>query len=172
MTDADARDMHALAVGAKNTTPGAPTDAQIACRLLVEYDESNDSSVFLDRLEAAITYARKALSLHPAPSAAEPGVLIFPNPIDIAAAMTDQAKSRTSGENIADVLLALAKAGMGAPVTPSTAQGLSDAELAELHTFVRQTLRHHGSPAIHTALVADLIHGLHDRLAVNKGETK
>lgn len=38
--------------------------------------------------------------------------LIFPSPIDIAAAMTERAKTRTSGENIADVLFALAAAGM------------------------------------------------------------
>jgi hypothetical protein len=42
-------------------------------------------------------------------AAAEPALLMFPHPIDIVASMTVQAKARTSGENIADVLLAIAQ---------------------------------------------------------------
>jgi len=38
-------------------------------------------------------------------------------------------------------------------------------KLSGLHAFVRQTLAHHGLHQVHTALVADLIYGLQDRLA-------
>ena len=37
-------------------------------------------------------------------------LLMFPNPLDIIQALTPQARSRTSPENIADVLMALAAA--------------------------------------------------------------
>jgi len=37
-----------------------------------------------------------------------------------------------------------------------------DAKLSRKHTFVRSTLKHHGIDWAHTALVADLIHGLED----------
>ena len=36
----------------------------------------------------------------------------------------------------------------------------ADSELSRQHAFVRSTLRHHGILEVHTALVADLIHGL------------
>jgi hypothetical protein len=39
---------------------------------------------------------------------------------------------------------------------------LTDDELGRQHAFVRSTLAHHGISQAHTALVADLIHGLED----------
>ena len=44
--------------------------------------------------------------------AAQPDTLTYPNPIDIFAAMTAQARGRTSPENVVDVLFALHAAGM------------------------------------------------------------
>lgn len=48
--------------------------------------------------------------------------LIFPNPLDIVAALSPEAKLRTTPENIADVMLALAAAGMRNVVTAEQAQ--------------------------------------------------
>tara|TARA_R110000782_G_scaffold256772_1_gene345911 strand:+ start:127 stop:429 length:303 start_codon:yes stop_codon:yes gene_type:complete len=47
-----------------------------------------------------------------------------------------------------------------------------DKQLSRKHDFVRATLAHHGINNVHTALVADLVHGLDDlRQAGQKPDT-
>lgn len=87
---------------------------QRAWNLLYEQEQE------IMRLEQTLAAAPKA--------APQPARLMFPNPVDIFSAMSDTAKARTSPENVADVLMALAAAGMQTKPAPPK-QWVTDKEL-------------------------------------------
>lgn len=74
---------------------GSPRNS-VTARILSRYWKTHPAS-----MQAEAPQATKG---------AEDPITIFPNPVDIIAAMTPQALARTSPENIADVLLAIAAA--------------------------------------------------------------